>query len=85
MYAVIFDFKLQFSFPDRDMGLENFIKEHCDAYVEVEDAPVALADDEVEEDEEVELKRIKVTSTMKVLIRYHSHSYDMRGNHLKFR
>lgn len=69
------------------MGIEAFIKEHCEAYVEVDDAPVELVYDEVEveEDEEVELKRVKVTSTMRVLIRYHSYCYDMRGKHLKFR
>jgi hypothetical protein len=68
------------------MGIEAFIKEHCEAYVEVDDVPVQLVDEEVEvEDEEVELKRVKVTSTMRVLIRYHSYCYDMRGKHLKFR
>jgi uncharacterized protein YcfL len=69
------------------MGIEAFVKEHSEAYVDADDAPVEDVDEEVAvvEDEEVELKRIKVTSTMRVLIRYHSYCYDMRGKHLKFR
>jgi hypothetical protein len=59
------------------MGIEAFIQEHGEAYVQVDDVPVQLVDEEVEvEDEEVELKRVR--STMRVLIRYHSYCYDIR-------
>ena len=70
---------------DFDMGIEDFIKQHCDSYVEVEDAPIELADEELVEDDEIETKRVKVTTTMKVLLRYHAHCFDMSGKHLKFR
>ena len=38
------------------MGIEAFVKEHCEAYVDADDAPVEDVDEEVAvvEDEEVE-------------------------------
>lgn len=65
------------------MGLVNFINDYSP---DVQQADATdLAEEEVEEDEEIEVKRTRVTDTMKILIRYHTHCYDIRGRHNHFR
>jgi hypothetical protein len=68
---------------DEDMGLVAFINDNSP---DVQQADATdLAEEEVEEDDEIEVKRTRVTDTMKILIRYHSHGYNIRGRHDHFR
>lgn len=66
------------------MSLPAFIKEYSPDYIQRVDDAIAI-EEEVELDDEIEVKRIRVTDTMKILIRYHAHQYDVRGNHHMFR
>jgi hypothetical protein len=68
------------------MGLVNFIKENSPDAVQVADNDTdQLIEEEVEEDDEIEVKRTRVTDTMKILIRVHTHTYDAKGRHDHFR
>jgi hypothetical protein len=67
------------------MGLVNVIEENSPDAVQVADNTDQLIEEEVEEDDEIEVKRTRVTDTMKILIRYHTHTYDAKGRHDHFR
>lgn len=66
------------------MGLEQFIAENCAEHLLVRDDEVAEIED-VEEDDEIDMKKAKVTESMKLLIRYHTHLFDVNGKHFSFR
>ena len=67
------------------MGLEQFIIENCPEYSPAKAGAVLDSEEEVEEDDEIELKKTKLTESIKLLIRSHTHVYDISGKHVNFR
>jgi hypothetical protein len=67
------------------MGLEQFIVENCPEYLQDHDDAAEEIEEDVEDDDEIIVKKIKVTESMKLLIRFHTHKFDVNGKHVSFR
>jgi hypothetical protein len=67
------------------MGLEQFIIENCPEHLQINVEALLECEEDVDDDDGIELKRTKVSESIKLLIRSHTHVYDINGKHVMFR